>query len=124
MEKGGQFPPSGAIRGWSHSEWGPTWVSGRDRTDEVFRIADVVGHILSSDWRDQNVQGQFYASHAEKQLIAYFVDRHVFLPGNRGPDDEVERKIMNTREQLTDLCRASVLVKQLYKLEKKRSRLN
>ncbi|KAI9763322.1 MAG: hypothetical protein M1840_000587 [Geoglossum simile] len=80
LERGGQFPTIAAMSGWSHHELPSVQVSGRDLTDEVIRIAADVGYILTPDSRrDQDSPGRFHASHAEKQLIAYFIDRHVFL---------------------------------------------
>jgi hypothetical protein len=44
------------------------------------QIADIIGHFLQPDARrDQGIAGKFNTSHTEKQLIAYFINRHVFL---------------------------------------------
>lgn len=38
------------------------------------------GDTLASDIRkDQDIQGRHHTSHAEKQLVAYFVSKHCFL---------------------------------------------
>ena len=54
-------------------------VSGKDWTSEVIRIANTIGHALAPDRKDSGIPGQFHACHAEKQLIAYFISKHVFL---------------------------------------------
>lgn len=86
LERGNKYPSVAAMSGWSHGDT-ITTVSGRDWTSEVIRIAEIIGHILQPDERrDRGVPGQFYACHAEKQLIAYFISRHVFLePEIRAP---------------------------------------
>ncbi|KAF9883090.1 hypothetical protein FE257_004098 [Aspergillus nanangensis] len=81
LERGSPFPAIAAMSGWGHSEDSSARVSGKNWTERVLEIAAAVGHTLSVDpERDQGIPGQFHASHAEKQLIAYFLDRHVFLP--------------------------------------------
>lgn len=68
------------MSGWAHNE-NVTVVSGRDWTNDVVRISHLIGHTLSPDsWKDRGEPGRFNASHAEKQLIAYFISKHSFLP--------------------------------------------
>jgi hypothetical protein len=44
------------------------------------RISSTVGHQLQmEERRDQGKEGQYFASHAEKQLIAYFISKHVLI---------------------------------------------
>ena len=124
LERGDQFPTVGAMSGWSHPERPSIRVSGRDWTNEVFRIATVVGHILTLDFqRDQGLPGQFYASHAEKQLIAYFIDRHVFLPQDRVPRPELKTSIMEVEDQLMNRSFSSAIITQLYNLEREKKML-
>ena len=78
LERGGRYPFIAAMSGWGHGET-TTLVSGRDWTPEVIRIAKIVGHTLALDDWDKDYPGQFHACHAEKQLIAYFISKHVFL---------------------------------------------
>ena len=81
LERGNPFPAITAMSGWGHSGYSSTNVSGKNWTERVLKVAATVGHTLSADLqKDQGIPGQFQASHAEKQLIAYFLDRHVFLP--------------------------------------------
>jgi len=112
------------MSGWSHPETPSIRVSGRDRTDEVIRIAAEVGHILTPDSRkDQGFPGRFHASHTEKQLIAYFIDRHVFLPQDRVPRRELETWIRDVEDQLMDRSCSPVTVRQLYGLEREKKML-
>ena len=118
LERGGSFPTVAAMSGWSHSEWHSVRISGRDWTDEVMRIADVVGHTLAADTgRDRGVPGQYHACHAEKQLIAYFIDRHVFLPQDQAPDTEIKFSIERLRDELVDISYSSATVERLSQLE-------
>lgn len=67
------------MSGWSHRETKVN-VSGREWSDEVKRISRTVGHQLQiHQRRDQGVEGQYFASHAEKQLVAYFISKHVLI---------------------------------------------
>ncbi|PLB48206.1 hypothetical protein P170DRAFT_456817 [Aspergillus steynii IBT 23096] len=67
-------------------------------TDDVFYISESVGHILPSHPYDWGKDGRFSTCHAEKQLIAYFIDRHVFLPRDGLPDSKLEKKILRVEE--------------------------
>jgi len=90
LERGGRYPSIAAMSGWSHGKTVPL-VSGNDWTSEVIRIAHTIGHDLDPDRKDGGVQGQFHACHAEKQLIAYFISKHVFLePETRAPKKAFE----------------------------------
>ena len=85
LERGGKYPSIAAKSGWGHGKTIPL-VSGRDWTSEVIRIADLIGHALIPDNKDNGIPGKFHACHAEKQLIAYFISKHVFLsPETRDP---------------------------------------
>ena len=86
LERGGRHPSIAAMSGWSHGKTTPL-VSGKDWTSEVIRIADIIGHALVPDNKDNDRPGQYHACHAEKQLIAYFISKHVFLePETRAPE--------------------------------------
>ena len=78
LERGGRYPSISAMSGWSHGMTVPL-VSGQDWTHEVIRIANIIGHALVPDAKDNGVPGQYHACHAEKQLIAYFISKHVLL---------------------------------------------
>jgi hypothetical protein len=79
LQRPSNYPSIAAMSGWSHGETKVT-VSGREWTDEVMRISMTVSHQLRiEERRDQGIEGQFFASHAEKQLIAYFISKHVLI---------------------------------------------
>ncbi|RGP68721.1 hypothetical protein FSPOR_5192 [Fusarium sporotrichioides] len=88
IDKSG-FPPVAAMSGWAHQSGleHNVQIQGRTWTDEVFRLCQLVGHQLPADAKDQGRHGQFNACHAEKQLTAYFISKHVFLSGNSAMDD-------------------------------------
>ena len=90
LERGGKYPSIAAMSGWSHGKTIPL-VSGEDWTSEVIRIAEIIGHALIPDNKDNGKPGQYHACHAEKQLIAYFISKHVFLePETRAPKKPLE----------------------------------
>ncbi|OJJ51843.1 hypothetical protein ASPSYDRAFT_96116 [Aspergillus sydowii CBS 593.65] len=93
LDRGGRFQSVGAMSGWSHNPVQSLRVDGRKWTDEVFYISAVVGHNLTPDCADQARPGQYHACHAEKQLIAYLIDRHTFVPRDMEPDSNLEAKI-------------------------------
>jgi hypothetical protein len=79
LHRHGEFPLVAAMSGWRHGQVKIT-VAGRDWTDEVFKVSNLVGHQLRIDaQRDRGIPGQFCACHAEKQLIAYFINKHVLI---------------------------------------------
>ncbi|KAL4961384.1 uncharacterized protein BDV14DRAFT_180608 [Aspergillus stella-maris] len=100
LERGGKFPSIGAMSGWSHGSLQSLRVDGRQWTDDVFYISEIAGHLLPSHDYDQDKDGRYSACHAEKQLIAYFIDRHVFLPRDGLPNSEMEEKIECVEDEL------------------------
>ena len=81
MYKGHWFPPIDAKSGWRRNGCEATLVSGLDYTNAVFALARSVNYDLPHNVeKDQGVPGQFFASHAEKLLVAFFVSKHIFLP--------------------------------------------
>ncbi|KAL7931817.1 hypothetical protein V8C35DRAFT_308643 [Trichoderma chlorosporum] len=63
-------------------------IAGRKWTDEVFYLCQIIGHELPVvDKHDRGKPGLYHACHAEKQLIAYLVSKHVFLPCDVGNGD-------------------------------------
>ncbi|KAI6306644.1 hypothetical protein MCOR30_011750 [Pyricularia oryzae] len=103
--RGHDFPVKAAMSGWASVESGAVaqgvhLIDGRDYTSAVFELCKVVGHKLDSHDYDQGKAGQFYASHAEKQLVAYFVDRHLFLSADPQHD-----RLLSVLDQIPDLSR-------------------
>lgn len=82
LYRGSQLPCVAAMSGWAHHNLPDVniQIAGKTWTDEVFRLARAIGYSLPPRHRDQGEPGQFYACHAEKQLVAYFVHKHLFLP--------------------------------------------
>jgi len=88
LERPWTFPSVAAMSGWSHEDTRVT-VSGKEWTNEVMRISSIVGHRLQQEkQRDQGKEGRYFATHAEKQLVAYFIDKHVLIASE---DDELLR---------------------------------
>ena len=106
------------MSGWSHSEFPSFRVSRIDWTNEVMHIAGVVGHTLAPSLeKDGDVPGRFYACHAEKQLTAYFIAKHVFLPRDHYPNRDIQDSIERAEDKLADSSRSST-AKQLFDTEK------
>lgn len=79
LDRGLPFPPIDAMSGWGHYGEGLIMISGRNWTEEVFRICRLVGHQLTArSGCDQGRTGWFSACHAEKQLVAYLLSKHTF----------------------------------------------
>lgn len=111
------------MSGWGHSNWPLTRVSGRDWTQKVFEIAASVGHCLSPHGWDQGIEGRFHASHAEKQLIAYFLDRHVFLPEDKSPDSRFDEEIEQLESEIKEMTYIHPAVNDLFHLRKDKKNL-
>jgi hypothetical protein len=74
------YRPIAAMSGRSHGI-ATSIVLGHEWTEEVMQLAEIVSHTLEkTEAYDQGQPGRFHACHAEKQLIAYFISYHVFLP--------------------------------------------
>lgn len=103
LQRPSNYPSIAAMSGWSHGETKIT-ISGENWTDEVRRIAWIVGHELPIDQRrDQGVQGHFFASHAEKQLVPYFISKHVLTECE-------EQELLQRAKPPTLLKQATILV--------------
>lgn len=90
LDRGQDFPRISATSGWSNSSEareknGMVWLSNNKWTQKVSTLCLLLDYTLASDDRDNDTQGSFNACHAEKQLIAYFIDKHVFVPGDAVP---------------------------------------
>ncbi|KAK6815096.1 hypothetical protein RU639_008595 [Aspergillus parasiticus] len=123
LERGGKFPSIGAMSGWAHGSMQSLRVDGRQWTDDVFYISEIAGHALASHRCDQGKNGRYNACHAEKQLIAYFIDRHVFLPRDVDPDSELEKKIECTEDELQELLSGTEIGRKVASLRKRKEDL-
>lgn len=91
LERGDKHPSVAAMSGWGHGDTTAT-ISGRDWTPEVIRIADILGYTITPHGeRDRGIPGQYHACHAEMQLMAYLISKHVFLE----PEIGAPKKIRN-----------------------------
>lgn len=92
--RGPKFPTVAAMSGWSDSanEERNITISNMDWTSNVLRLYGEMKLELEPHGYDQGVPGRFYACHAEKQLIAWFLDRHLLSvrANNKNETDEVE----------------------------------
>lgn len=123
LERGGKFPSIGAMSGWSHGSVQSLRVDGRQWTDDVFYISKVAGHLLPPDRYDWGKDGQYKACHAEKQLIAYLLDRHVLLPRDGHPDLELEEKIEQVEDELQKFLSDAGIGSRVAYLEKEKKDL-
>lgn len=105
LSRGDQFPRISATSGWGadalplNHKTRPQWI------EQVYHIASTVDHKLQDapdpGW-DQGKPGQYFASHAEKKLIAYFIEKHVFMPQDREPDQNLEESILEVDNSLAE----------------------
>ncbi|CAG8949787.1 hypothetical protein HYFRA_00004110 [Hymenoscyphus fraxineus] len=122
LERGQPFPSIMAMSGWSHVETKAR--IGGDWTYDVMEIAKLVRHELAEDSaRDRGEPGRFNASHAEKQLTAYFINRHVFLPQEKQHYIQEESLVVDIDNRLETILRNSTKVQELQKLEQTWKRL-
>jgi hypothetical protein len=96
LERGKQFQQIYAISGWGSdtlpqdSKDRPTWVN------QVITIAAAVGHELpgaTSEVQDCGRPGKYMACHAEKKLIAFFIEKHLFTRQDREHDLQLEASL-------------------------------
>ncbi|KAI1125305.1 hypothetical protein F5Y10DRAFT_284362 [Nemania abortiva] len=126
LDRGEQFSRISATSGWGvgalpqNHENSPSWI------DQVYYIASVIAHEFQDPPNpsyDQGKPGQYYASHAEKKLIAYFIDRHIFIPKDEKPDDQLEGLIDKATVSLAEQKHSSIAWARLSKLEEKKAKL-
>jgi hypothetical protein len=77
--RGPKFPTVAAMSGWTHSadDVRNVTIGGKDWTPNVLKLYKQMKVNLEPHKCDQGIPGQFYASHVEKQLIAWFIDHHL-----------------------------------------------
>ncbi|KAL2784998.1 DYW family of nucleic acid deaminases-domain-containing protein [Aspergillus keveii] len=125
LQRPSPFPAITAMSGWGHLEDSSTTVSGKDWTERVFQIAAAVGHTFDVNTKkDQGTPGKFNASHAEKQLIAYLLDRHVFLPEDTTPDPRFDEEIDRLDDDIAEMTSQHPIVDQFDRLQKQKRELH
>lgn len=107
------FPPVAAMSGFSHEPNSHlnVQIAGRKWTDQVFYLSQITGHELPWHEHDRGTSGQYYACHAEKQLIAYLVSKHVFLPCDTNDEEDFgmaslsldDQSLQNKVKKLADI---------------------
>lgn len=127
LDRGNQFARISATSGWgadalpANDKTRPSW------TEQVYYIASIIGHDLKDApdprW-DQGKPGQYFASHAEKKLIAYFIDRHVFMPQDKEADQGLEDSILGVEKSLAEGKHSSVAWAKVHDLEERKAILN
>jgi ankyrin repeat protein len=126
LDRGDQFVRISATSGWAadvlplNDKARPTWI------DHVYCIASIVHHKFQdtpSSFMDHGRPGQFYACHAEKKLIAYFIDRHLFLPRDEERDLDLERLTQKAENSLSKTRYHGAACKKVHDLEEKKEAL-
>jgi hypothetical protein len=70
-----------AASGWRTDFAIENVLDNRRWRDRVLELCQLIGYILpETDWDEAGKPGSYYASHAEKKLVAYYIDEHVPLP--------------------------------------------
>jgi hypothetical protein len=127
LDRGDQFARIPATSGWSADALPLNYKTGPHWIEQVYYIASIIGHKLqdASDpgW-DQGKSGQYFASHAEKKLIAYFIDRHIFMPQDREPDQKLENSILEAENSLAEGKHSSVAWAKVCDLEERKVKLD
>ncbi|RSL78707.1 hypothetical protein CEP52_017608 [Fusarium oligoseptatum] len=101
--RGGRLPEIAAMSGWSHGRDDTIHVAGVDWTQEVLDLCQNIGFGLEPHDLDRGMPGRFNACHAEKQLVAYFIYKHLILPTEtQQPEDDPLDEISLSRLTLDD----------------------
>lgn len=80
MHRGMRFPPIAAMSGWSHDKIEDVRIAGKDWIPQVQRLCEATQYQQSiQPSHDHGIPGQYLVCHAEKQLIAWFVYKHMIL---------------------------------------------
>ncbi|KAI1392647.1 uncharacterized protein F4822DRAFT_136324 [Hypoxylon trugodes] len=89
------------MSGWSHEPNKSIHVAGKDWTDEVLFLCRIPGFDLEPHYYDRGIPGQYNACHAEKQLAAYFIHKHLFLEHELAGPEESESGVELSLSRLT-----------------------
>ncbi|KKP05347.1 ankyrin repeat protein [Trichoderma harzianum] len=117
LDRGDQFARISATSGWGVNSLPPNVRDMPSWTEQVYYIASIIGHRFEETSWDQGKPGQYCACHAEKKLIAYFLDKHVFLPKDRQPDQTLEDSIFEVKTSLEEGKDLSTLWASVCRLE-------
>ncbi len=127
LDRGDQFARISATSGWGADALPLNYKTRPHWIEQVCYIASTI-HYKFQDapdpgW-DQGKPGQYFASHAEKKLIAYFIDKHVFMPRDREPNQDLDDSILKVRKSLVEERYSSVAWVKVYDLEERKEELD
>ncbi|KAG5975124.1 hypothetical protein E4U58_001949 [Claviceps cyperi] len=93
MRRHGDFPDVYAMSGWDGFEHDDFTISQETWTPKVMKICQDIGfeREASPSGVGQGIPGRFIACHVEKQLIAYFIYKHLCLPHELQKSDKPEK---------------------------------
>lgn len=81
MDRGRMFPIVSAASGWRTDFSVDDIIDNELWMRRVMELSTLIDYDLSADKYDKATSpGSFLASHAEKKLIAYYVDKHMVIP--------------------------------------------
>ncbi|KGQ06145.1 Ankyrin-3 [Beauveria bassiana D1-5] len=110
LHRGRNLPDVSAMSGWAHDdESDKPFVSGNEWTAKALSLSQRFNLQLQPSEHDGDKVGRYEASHAEKQLIAYLIDRHWFMEDEMIlPDqmDELAESAANLDIQDSDEARS------------------
>ncbi|KAM3524022.1 hypothetical protein MY4038_007927 [Beauveria bassiana] len=110
LHRGRNLPDVSAMSGWAHDdESDKPFVSGNEWTAKVLSLSRRFNLQLQPSDCDGDKVGRYEASHAEKQLFAYLMDRHWFIKDEMIlPDqmDELAESAANLDIQDSDEARS------------------
>ncbi|KAL8848416.1 MAG: hypothetical protein Q9221_006571 [Calogaya cf. arnoldii] len=103
LDRGPLFPVISSMSGYSHSDWDPLTVLDNAKwTAEVMKLGQRLNIPV----------GQSYASHVEKQLLAYYVSKHVLLDDEhmelqkvKPPGLPIEATILVSKDEVCQDCK-------------------
>ncbi|TDZ14505.1 BRCA1-associated RING domain protein 1 [Colletotrichum orbiculare MAFF 240422] len=98
MWRGGGFPPTAAMSGWTSDQNASTQIGGREWTTEVLKLCRLTKYLLTPHPNDKGVCGRYNACHAEKQLVTYFVTKHCFVFKGERVEEQVGMGSQSLRE--------------------------
>ncbi|KAH9886142.1 DYW family of nucleic acid deaminases-domain-containing protein [Xylariomycetidae sp. FL2044] len=80
LYRGDRFRTVAAMSGWTdwQDDHNNIRIESKVWTTEVLNLCEDIEHRLEEHQYDRGQRGRYHACHAEKQLIAYFVHKHLF----------------------------------------------
>lgn len=126
LDRGDQFARISGTSGWGANSQPRNYKMRPHWVEQVCYIASTIGHAFQSapdpSW-DQGIPGQYFASHAEKKLVAYFLDKHIFMSQDREPDQALRNSILEVEESLEEGKCSSVAWAKVCGLEERKEKL-